>query len=273
MAKSGPPPVREEVSNTSGTASKPLTGMFQRIPKPKITPKLVVAAVEGWGKTTMATQVPDVGLVAASTERGYETLLSADRVNNVPYVATSTWKETLKAIDELRGSPLKAVALDELSGFERQCFEHVKATVAEFKDDWARFWNYHKGAKLAAETEWLQFLLALQELDMPVILLSHCQIEKFDEPTSEGYNRYTSALHKYVWAATRRWADACLFGTFLTVVKDGKGIGGSDRILYTQHRDTHDAKNRFGMPEIVTMPPQRELAWGHVWNLIKEGGK
>ena len=60
----------------------------------------------------------------------------------------------------------------------------------------------------------------------------------------------------YVKAMVKEWADMVLFANYKTIVieddktKSKKAQGGK-RVMYTQHRPTWDAKNRYGLDECL----------------------
>lgn len=253
-----PPPPKRTATNNGGSS-----GGFEMPSREFRPPKLVIVGVEGWGKTSLAAHVPDVAIIMPETETGYLTLVGVNRAPEVPCLVTKTWKQTMDAIDKFDG---KALALDELSGFEKQCHEYVCNN--DFSGNWNHFWAYHKGVRMAVP-EWMKFLAKLEQLNCMVIALSHCAVETFKDPTNEDHDRYVAALFKDTWGITRRWADACLFGTFVSVVDDsGKGIGGEQRVLYTEHRDTHDAKNRYGMDPEIDIPDEVGDVWAEIWGAI-----
>ena len=102
-----------------------------------------------------------------------------------------------------------------------------------------------------------------------VILISHAKIRTFSDPLANDYDRWIADAHAKTWAVTQRWADAVLVGNFRAIVdRDGKGIGGMDRVIYTEHRDAFDAKNRFGMPEQIKIPSDPMAAWAEIWKYI-----
>jgi len=247
--KMAPPPIEK----ASGRFRTREVGVF----KP---PKIVLVGVEGWGKTTTAAHVPDVALMIADTETGYDTLLGVDRVPAVPCVTTSSWRETLEVVGEIGDAG--ALALDELSGFEKQCHNYVCAN--DFKNDWVKFYSYGRGPQTAM-AEWGKLLARLEQLEIPVVALAHCAIETFRDPAADDYSRYVAALSKPTWGATRRWGDAVLFGTFESQVVEGKGVGGTDRVLHTEHRDAYDAKNRYAMDPEIDIPDDPTKVWETIW--------
>jgi hypothetical protein len=131
-----------------------------------------------------------------------------------------------------------------------------------------------------AVPEWLQLLTRLDRIrtthNVPIIILSHAKIRAFKNPAGSDFDRYVADCHDKTWSVTHKWADAVLFGTFITVTvedrkagKRMKGIGGSERTLYTERRDAWDAKNRFGMDPQISIPDDPTQIWSTIWDAIK----
>ena len=115
----------------------------------------------------------------------------------------------------------------------------------------------------------------MQATGKTVVLLSHSLERRYQNPMGGDFDRFVSDCHEKTWGATKRWADAVLFGNFFTVLDEAsgraKGVGGTDRDLYGERRDAFDAKNRYGMPDQLTMPNDPGACWGVIWNaIIKE---
>ncbi len=93
--------------------------------------------------------------------------------------------------------------------------------------------------------------------NMMVILVAHSQIQRFTPPDKDAYDRYGPNLHKTAAALLQEWCDDVLFVNYqVHTKKEGKGlrertrgIGKGDRVIFTQERPTHLAKNRCGLPE------------------------
>ena len=244
-------------------------------------PRLVVNAVEGWGKTTIGAYAPKPAILMARGETGYATLANAGRVPVVPSAKVDSWGALLGMIDGLAADPqgIETLVLDALVGFEALCHEHV--CNRDFGGEWAEkgFLSFHKGYELGSK-EWLILLARLDRLrethGVMVILLSHARVKPFKNPLGEDFDRYEADAHHKTWGATAKWADASLFGTFLTVVDKkpgektkGKGIGGTDRVVYTERRDGYDAKNRYGMRESFLLSDNPAESWGIIANEMK----
>ena len=118
-------------------------------------PRLILNAVEGWGKTTAGAYAPDPAILMARGESGYTTLLGVGSVPAVPTATVDSWQKLLGLLDQLvAGTDRKTLVLDALGGFERLCQEHVCA--CDFDGDWGErgFMSFQKGYELSA-TEWL----------------------------------------------------------------------------------------------------------------------
>jgi len=219
----------------------------------------------------------------SSGETGYLTLWERGLAPKRPQLVAETWKELLGEVDALIASPgdVKVLGLDALGGFERLCHEHICET--EFGGDWGEkgFAGWQRGPSIAV-TEWLGFLERLERLRnttaVHVVLLAHARIAPFKNPTGADFDRYVCDCNTKTWSVTHKWADAVLFGKFYTVVetdkptaRKGKGVGGTERVLYTTHSDAWDAKNRFGLPEEFTIPNDRTASWSVLDKLIFNG--
>lgn len=253
----------------------------------KITPLLVLNAVEGHSKTTLAAYAPDPFILMAPGETGYDTLLGAGRVPQVPAESVTDWLDALAWIDQLIADPQgrKTLALDAMGGFERMCHDYT--CKKDFGNDWSEkgFMSYHKGYDVSARN-WIVMLSKLEQLrdrhGIVVLMLGHVKIATFKNPLGADFDRYTSDIHQKIWDPTRKWADAVFFGNFRTTVETarganaitgkGKGIGGTDRVLYTERRDAWDAKNRYGMPPEIEMGDDPAAMWEILWGHIT-GGK
>ena len=103
---------------------------------------------------------------------------------------------------------------------------------------------------------------------MVVILIAHAKVEKFEDPESPPYDRYTPRLHKHAAALVSEWADAVLFATrrLRTQTEDAGfnrkrtiahaiGRDGGDRVLRCVGGPACVAKNRYRITQDLP------LAW------------
>ena len=125
--------------------------------------------------------------------------------------------------------------------------------------------GYSKGYTLAL-TFWREIIEHLNALrngrGMVVLLIAHSKIERFEDPESSPYDRYSPRLHKLAAALVSEWCDAVLFATrkIRTHSEDAGfnrkrtiahaiGKGGGERILRTVGGPSCVAKNRYGITE------------------------
>jgi len=235
-------------------------------------PRLIVNAVEGWGKTTLGAYAPRPALLMAPQETGYETLLGVGLVPVIDRAAIPDWPGLLNMADWLKDGQHETIVLDAMSGMERLCHEHV--CQRDFGGDWGEhgFSSYQKGYDVAV-ADWLHLVARLDILNQKgkaIVILSHCRIKTFKNPLGPDYDRYSFDVHDKTWSVTAKWADAILFGTFKTVLeKDKSGKmkpkGGDTRILRTTRSDAFDAKNRYGMKAELEMPNDHTQMWSTLW--------
>lgn len=278
---------------TAGPSSPPPSGIPPRAPSatapasppksvvPKITravaktqpPRLILNAVEGWGKTSFLAFMPAPLIIMARGETGYRTLVNQRRAPELDNVLVEDWGSLLALLDDLIAQatlPYKTIGLDAAGGFERLCHELVCARDFEGKWDEKGFTAFQRGYDVSV-TDWLQLETRLDKLHdrgIAIVLLSHCKVRNFKNPMGTDFDRYVSDLHEKTWAKISKWADCVLFGNFISVVKEkqgkGKGIGGADRVLYAERRDAYDAKNRYGLPDAVSLPDDPALGWASI---------
>ena len=245
--------------------------------KPEAT-SIILNGVEGWGKTTAAAYAPKPIILMARGETGFDTLRRSNLVPDVDSQLVESWPDLLAIVAELATTKYQTVALDALGGFERMCQEHVCA--AEFDGKWGErgFIGYQRGFDLTA-SEWLKLLQGLDALRAKtranVLLLSHAKPIKSRDPIAPEFDRWCADCHPKVWAATSRWADTVLFARFVTVVTEPerkgqkvRGIGGTERVIETEHRDAWDAKNRFGMDQQIQVEADPTKTWATIWAAI-----
>ena len=273
------PPVTSSNKKAATKPNMPKVGKMEAVFRP---PKILLNAVEGWGKTSLGAYAPNPVMLQARDETGYETLLGSGLVPSIDAARIDNWPGLLELIPTL--DTFKTVDFDAIGGFERLCHEFI--CDRDFNGDWGEkgFVSYQKGYDVAI-TEWLKLLAALDRLKdkgVVIVILSHCKVKSFKNPMGADYDRYVSDVHDKTWAVTAKWADAVLFGNFFTVVetarsskpealRKGKGIGGTERVIYTERRDAFDAKNRYNMPTVIDIPNEPDKMWSTIWGHIANG--
>ena len=274
-----PPPPTNGNKTAETKTVLPTVGKLDAVFKP---PKILLNAVEGYGKTTFGSYAPNPVMLQARGETGYETLLGSGLVPSIDAARINSWPGLLELMPTLNG--FATVNLDAVGGIERLCHEFI--CDRDFDGEWGEkgFASYQKGYDVSI-TEWIKLLSALDRLHdkgVVIVILSHCKVKPFKNPMGADYDRYVSDVHDKTWAVTAKWADAVLFGNFFTVVetarsskpealRKGKGIGGTGRVIYTERRDAFDAKNRYNMEPVIDIPNDPKQMWSTIWGHITNG--
>jgi hypothetical protein len=174
------------------------------------------------------------------------------------------YDDVLSALAELRqeSHEYETVVIDSLDWlerlvFDRLCSEHNTTSIEQVAG------GYSKGYTLALSLwrEIIEHLNALRnERGMVVLLIAHSKVERFEDPESSPYDRYSPRLHKHSAALVSEWCDAVLFATrkIRTQSEDAGfnrkrtiahaiGKGGGERILRCVGGPSCVAKNRYGI--------------------------
>lgn len=210
---------------------------------------------EGIGKTTFAAGAP--GAIFLGAEDGFG-LIDVPR-----FPEPRTWTEVTEAVRTLEATEhsFKTLVLDTVDWLEPLCWAEVcreggKSSIEEF--------GYGKGYTASLD-KWRVLLSALEKLrrakGMHLVLLAHAKIAKFANPEGDDFDRYSLKLHDKAAGLLREWCDLVLFAQFRVVVDKakgatkGKGIGVPERVVHTTRRAAFDAKNRYGLPDVIALPP------------------
>jgi len=215
-----------------------------------------IYGVGGIGKSTFAAMAPSP--IFIPTEDG----LAGIECHRFP-LATSH-ADVIAALSELYTEPheYRTVVIDSLDWLQTLIFARIcKERGVESIEDIP----YGKGYVFAL-TPWREVLAGLDALrnerGMGVILIAHAQIEKFANPETDTYDRYSPRLQKLASALVQEWCDEVLFATYKVHTKtttesfDRKrvhGIGTGERIIRTTEKPAHVAKNRLGLPEEIPL--------------------
>lgn len=215
--------------------------------------KVVVYGPEGIGKTTFASQFPDPVFI--------DTEGSTNDYDVARFPAPSSWQMLMDEVREVKNNPgiCRTLIIDTADWAERLCEKHVcqHGQVQSIEG-----FGYGKGYTYLRE----EFGRLLNELTdvvgagINVVLTAHAQMRKFEQPDEMGaYDRWEMKLSKQVAPIVKEWANMILFCNYKTfVVKENKSAAkgkaqGGQRVMYTTHHPCWDAKNRYGLPEILPL--------------------
>ncbi len=219
--------------------------------------RVLLYGPEGIGKTTWAAGAP--AAIFESTEDGYG-LLDVARLE-----ASATWADVRDHVNLLLNEDhdFRILVIDTIDHLERLVWTEVcrSCRVESIEDI-----GYGKGYTQALElfqrlAGWLDALR--DRKGMHVVLLGHAVTSVVQNPEGADYTKYTLKMHKAAAAFWKEWADVLLFAHMDISVKTtergdkaltskGKARGG-DRVIETSATPAFDAKNRFNLPETLSM--------------------
>jgi len=244
--------------------------MCGKAPAPR---RVMLYGTHGIGKSTFASCAPKP--IFLQTEDG----LGEIDCDKLPLV--TTFAEAMGALSELytEKHPYQTIVVDSLDWLERLIWAEVcrKRNVENIEEI-----GYAKGYVFSL-TQWREFLEGLSALradrGMTAVLIAHARIERFENPETESYDRYVPRLHKLAAAIVQEWCDEVLFATYKVYTKQSdegfnrkrtQGVGSGERIIRTQERPAHVAKNRLNLPD--ELPLDWNTYAQHMANDTTKGG-
>ncbi len=210
--------------------------------------KVVVYGPEGIGKTTFANNFPQP--VYIDTEG------STNFIDGQKLPDPTSWTMLLEELEYLKrtSSIARTIVIDTMDWAENLAKQHLMA-----KNNWDAIDASSYGTRYVALADEIGKLLnklsELVELNYNVVLLAHSETKKHELPDELGaFDRYVLKLERRDASLVKEWADMILFANFKTTVitdskTNSKKATGGQRVMYTTHKPTWDAKNRLGLAD------------------------
>ena len=209
--------------------------------------KVLIYGPEGIGKTTLASRFPDPVFI--------DTEGSTKQMDVARLPSPESWSDILNQVKYIANrNACKTLVIDTADWAEMFCMKALCGNDKSIED-----FGYGKGYVMLAERfkELLDELNKVIDAGIHVVLTAHAQMRKFEQPDEMGaYDRWELKMQKKTAPLVKEWADMILFCNYRTHVieKDGKKKArGGERVMYTTHHPCWDAKNRFGLPEVLPM--------------------
>lgn len=210
--------------------------------------KVVVYGPEGIGKTTFANNFPQP--VYIDTEG------STNFIDGQKLPDPTSWTMLLEELEYLKSTPgvARTIVIDTMDWAEALAKQHLMS-----KNNWDAIDASSYGTRYVALADEIGKLLnklsELVELNYNVVLLAHSETKKHELPDELGaFDRYVLKLERRDASLVKEWADMILFANFKTTVitdskTNSKKATGGQRVMYTTHKPTWDAKNRLGLAD------------------------
>ena len=221
--------------------------------------RIMLYGVQGIGKSSCAATFASPILLR--TEDG----VGALDVPTFPEVAT-TYEQLGEAIGALyhEEHTFKTLILDSLDWTEpliwrAVCNDHLDGQGKPLANIEAI--GYGKGY-VEADNKWREVMGWLDMLraqkGMQIVVIAHSAVVTFNPPDGESFDRYQPKLHKRAFGLWQEWADEVLFLNYRRrIVTDEHGKrraeGEGNRVIFTQERPAFLAKNRWNLPQEITV--------------------
>lgn len=231
-------------------------------------PKILLYGLPGLGKSTLASEMPSPVFIA--TTDGLEGL----SVQAFPVCKTA--EEVRAAIRYLltEEHKFKTVVLDTLGWLEKLVHEEVCGILGlEFMTQ-SSMKSYPLAGKKMKEV-----LESLDELNtkrkMMVVMIGHADIQKFDDPSSASYDRYSLQMNEKVAAMFMQDVDIVAFMNQKVLVREEKDgfskvnkAAGSARHIFFDLRPAFYAKQHgYGLPAELQI--EEGKGWSAMWEIMK----
>ena len=223
-----------------------------------------IYAGEGVGKTTLAAAFPNPLFIDTEGGTAHMDVRRIDR--------PGTWEELVEIVEEVARTPgiCQTLVLDTADWAEHLAIDKV---CRDYKLKSIEGANYGRGYTYLSD----EFKALLRTCDkvidagIHVVITAHAKMRKFEQPDEMGaYDRWEMKLSKQVAPLLKEWTDILLFLNYKTFVVTSESntnkVQGGKRVMYTTHHPCWDAKNRYGLPEIL------DLDYRYISHLFGNGG-
>lgn len=230
---------------------------------------LLLHAPHGIGKSTFATEAPSPIYVGNEEN---------DELDVPRFPKVEKWEDLEKQLETLKTEKhdYKTLVIDTVDGLEQIAQNHIlNLKGAENKTMATAFGGYGKAYEKMANMFLdikTKYLIPLRdETGINIVLLVHSKKVKFEDTMLNiSYDHYETNLHSKTKAIFEDWVSAILFANYYLVRAENnsgkeyaEGVDGL-RMIYTEERPSHVAKNRFELPYEI------EFNKTGTWKVIKD---
>jgi len=251
----------------------------------------IIYGLQGMGKTSIGLRFPGTVRCFSIKESGYEDLAMVPGM-----VPENTLNIKIRSYEQLLTETKKVtsgtILLDSARGIQAIIGDYC--TIKYFRGDYEQYHSFSKGVRQFAPVifqEYLDLCNDLADKGVHIILLGHVGVVSITNPMGADYLQYVLSLDDGDKATGLRnvaisWAGfVFLLSQELTMTRktevekssnlilEGKVEGTDNRVIYTSNSLNHQSKNRWGLPQKISMGKDANEAFSNIWKLVPEGYK
>lgn len=219
---------------------------------------MLIFGQPGLGKSTLAAHAPTPYFI--DLENGLRRVALDPRQKTKTVIRDWPQLEPILRWAATEACPFQTLVIDTSSKLEELLVRRILAQTGS-KSLADKAFAYGKDG-VFLEAAWVDVMGhvdAIVASGRNVLFTGHERIEKFEDPTSENYDRYVPRMHKKSSSVLVSGVDAVLFAAYerVLVAKDGsdkkRATTSRRRLLYCNDGASYVAKNRFGLEDVVEM--------------------
>jgi len=224
-------------------------------------PRITIYGKPGVGKSTLASQFP-VPLFLLTEENGLDGVKKLGVITEFKQLWSTI--KSLLAEDKL---PFKTLVIDSISKLDSMVIRYILDTEPLSKNGQppssinSACGGYGAGfAKAAMIHRSLKAMFdQFQAKGITVVYISHLDISKYKAPDSEDYDIYTIVMNhnksREVYIDDVDLVAFCRLKSYTSETESGRVLvrSTSDRIIHVGANEGHVSKNRYNMPDELTM--------------------
>jgi len=223
---------------------------------------VMLLGTQGIGKSTWAASAPNPIFITAE---------EIDELDAARLPQLTEFDQIYDQINFIKNSKDKfnTLCVDTLDAIEKLLHRKILESCPKGRKSMAEAHGGYGKAYERAATEMLklrdEFKYLRDEMGMNLIFLCHTKSKKTADPIiGAEYDEFTLLLHDKIAPVFVDWVSSVLFATYVTHLKESDNskdfaLGDGERVILTERRPGHLAKNRYELPYEMEMPRENPI--------------
>lgn len=233
---------------------------------------LMIHAPHGIGKSTLGSEAPNPIFIGSEEN---------DELDVARFPKVKSWIELESQLKALRDEnhDYKTLVIDTIDALEQVAEQSILTgqnadkTMATAHGGFAK--AYIKMANMFLNLRDNYLIPLRDKKKMNIVILAHSKKVKHEDPmTNTSYDHYETACDKRIKPIFEDWVSGIFFMNYYLVKAEGvdgkeyaEGLDGL-RMLYTEERPSHVAKNRFNLPYEIEC--KKSGTFNEIANMVKK---